>query len=224
MQFAGLFWPSRLARLQEASQLTAVLWPMWPTGSGEDSTLLRQNLLLQTRGGLLSVSDRDAPVIHAPEKLSRRRAAGVRAAGLHRRAAGFRAAAPPGPAGLCAEHAGRGAWPHAAPFYTCRSPTPHASRRGSPDLHRHLRRELSRAAAGGRCQDRAGQARLASGRPAAADGLHPPGSKRRGRALCTGQELQDLLDRESPAVFFSQDLCARYFTYARDGETPLRPL
>ena len=31
--------------------------------------------------------------------------------------------------------------------------------------------------------------------------------------------LQDLLDRESPSVFFSQDLCARYFTYARDGET-----
>ena len=34
-----------------------------------------------------------------------------------------------------------------------------------------------------------------------------------------GRELQDLLDRESPSVFFSQDLCARYFTYARDGET-----
>ena len=35
----------------------------------------------------------------------------------------------------------------------------------------------------------------------------------------SGLELQDLLDRESPSVFFSQDLCARYFTYARDGET-----
>ena len=32
-------------------------------------------------------------------------------------------------------------------------------------------------------------------------------------------DFQDLLDRESPSVFFSQDLCARYFTYARDGET-----
>lgn len=38
-------------------------------------------------------------------------------------------------------------------------------------------------------------------------------------ALSAGRELQDLLDRESPSVFFSQDLCARYFTYARDGET-----
>ena len=35
----------------------------------------------------------------------------------------------------------------------------------------------------------------------------------------SGRELQDLLVRESPSVFFSQDLCARYFTYARDGET-----
>ena len=27
-----------------------------------------------------------------------------------------------------------------------------------------------------------------------------------------------LMEREHPAVFFSQDLCARYFTYSRDGE------
>ena len=26
------------------------------------------------------------------------------------------------------------------------------------------------------------------------------------------------MERESPAVFFSQDLCARYFTYNRNGE------
>lgn len=31
--------------------------------------------------------------------------------------------------------------------------------------------------------------------------------------------FQSLFQRESPAVFFSQDLCARYFTYLRDGET-----
>ena len=36
---------------------------------GGDSALLRQNLLLQTRGGLLSVSDREAPPIPDPEKL-----------------------------------------------------------------------------------------------------------------------------------------------------------
>ena len=37
---------------------------------GPDSTLLRQNLLLQTRGGLLSVTDRGAPFVASPERLS----------------------------------------------------------------------------------------------------------------------------------------------------------
>ena len=36
---------------------------------GPGSALLRQSLLLQTRGGLLSVSDRDAPFIDSPEEL-----------------------------------------------------------------------------------------------------------------------------------------------------------
>ena len=34
------------------------------------STLLRQSLLLQTRGGLLAVTDQEAPVIQDPQKLS----------------------------------------------------------------------------------------------------------------------------------------------------------
>ena len=37
--------------------------------------------------------------------------------------------------------------------------------------------------------------------------------------MSSGLELQDLLDRESPSVFFSQDLCARYFTLTRQGQT-----
>ena len=36
---------------------------------GPNPTLLRQSLLLQTRGGLLSVSDREAPFIDDPEAL-----------------------------------------------------------------------------------------------------------------------------------------------------------
>ena len=36
---------------------------------GPGSTLLRQNLLLETRGGLLSVSDREAPLIEDPQAL-----------------------------------------------------------------------------------------------------------------------------------------------------------
>ena len=35
----------------------------------------------------------------------------------------------------------------------------------------------------------------------------------------TGEDFQTLLKRESPAVFFAQDLCARYFTYNQNGDT-----
>ena len=48
---------------------------------GSDSALLRQNLLLQTRGGLLSVTDRDAPFIASPEQLA---AAALRECGRRR--------------------------------------------------------------------------------------------------------------------------------------------
>lgn len=34
----------------------------------------------------------------------------------------------------------------------------------------------------------------------------------------TAQELEALMERESPSVFFSQDLCARYFTYTQGGQ------
>ncbi len=45
---------------------------------GEGSALLRQSVLLQARGGLLAVTDQDAPPIDSPEALS---AAAVRECG-----------------------------------------------------------------------------------------------------------------------------------------------
>ena len=129
---------------------------------GPDSTLLRQNLLLQTRGGLLSVTDRGAPFIASPERLS---AAALRECG--RRSYGgvlLDFEQPPAPDRL--------------------------ARAGGLALDvQRLRMDFTLPAQSG------------EGRP------------------LSGLELQDLLDRESPSVFFSQDLCARYFTYARDGET-----
>jgi len=38
-----------------------------------------------------------------------------------------------------------------------------------------------------------------------------------GKPLST-KDFQALLEREEPAVFFSPDLCARYFTYQREGQ------
>ena len=37
---------------------------------GEDSSLLSRNLLVQTRGGLLVLTDRDAPLVQYPENLA----------------------------------------------------------------------------------------------------------------------------------------------------------
>ena len=34
-----------------------------------------------------------------------------------------------------------------------------------------------------------------------------------------GEELADLLERRQPAVFYSGDLCARYFTTTENGES-----
>lgn len=35
----------------------------------------------------------------------------------------------------------------------------------------------------------------------------------------TAEELQDLLQQRQPSVFYSADLCAKYFTYTRDGSS-----
>ena len=54
--------------LQEASRFCrSIAHVAYRIGPG--SVLLRQNLLLNTRGGLLSVSDREAPDIDQPQAL-----------------------------------------------------------------------------------------------------------------------------------------------------------
>ena len=35
----------------------------------------------------------------------------------------------------------------------------------------------------------------------------------------TQEELRERIQQRQPSIFFSHELCARYFTYARDGET-----
>ena len=182
---------------------------------GPDSTLLRQNLLLQTRGGLLSVSRPGRALYRQPGAAVGRRAAGVRAAELRRRTAGFRAASCAGPAGLC-----RRRWPGACRRRPVYVPESYAAASGAIPL-------ICTAISGGnfvqRLQEAAaglGQGRRSGpGCPAAADGLHPPGSKRRRPPSRAAGNSRTCWTEKSPSVFFSQDLCARYFTYARDGET-----
>ncbi len=180
---------------------------------GPDSTLLRQNLLLQTRGGLLSVTDRDAPFIASPEQLA---AAALRECG--RRGYGgvlLDFEQPPAPDRLAFVQAlVKRLAPR--PLYV---PEGYASVPGAVSL-------VCTALSGGSFVQYLQETAAARGGPGtlALDvqrlrmDFPLPARSGEGSPL-SQQEFQALLDRESPAVFFSQDLCARYFTYTRDGET-----
>lgn len=180
---------------------------------GPDSTLLRQNLLLQTRGGLLSVTDRDAPFIASPEQLA---AAALRECG--RRGYGgvlLDFEQPPAPDRLAFVQAlVKRLAPR--PLYV---PEGYASVPGAVSL-------VCTALSGGSFVQYLQETAAARGGPGtlALDvqrlrmDFPLPARSGEGSPL-SQQEFQALLDRESPAVFFSQDLCARYFTYTREGET-----
>lgn len=180
---------------------------------GPDSTLLRQNLLLQTRGGLLSVTDRDAPFIASPEQLA---AAALRECG--RRGYGgvlLDFEQPPAPDRLAfAQALAKRLAPR--PLYV---PEGYASVPGAVSL-------VCTALSGGSFVQYLQETAAARGGPGtlALDvqrlrmDFPLPARSGEGSPL-SQQEFQALMDRESPAVFFSQDLCARYFTYTREGET-----
>ena len=134
---------------------------------GPESTLLRRNLLLGTQGGLLAVTDQDAPPVSRPEDLA---AAAVRECGRRSYsggAAGADAASRAGPAGP-GGGAGAGAGP---PPPLCPGELRLRAGDGASDLHRPLRRELHPASPGGG-RRRRGPAGAGCG--AAADGLPPP--------------------------------------------------
>ena len=156
---------------------------------GPDSTLLRQNLLLQTRGGLLSVTDRGAPFIASPERLS---AAALRECG--RRSYGgvlLDFEQPPAPDRLAfAETLARRLSPR--PVYV---PESYAAASGAIPLictaisGGNFVQRLQEAAAG---RDRAGGLALDVQRLRMDFTL--PAQSGEGRPL-SGRDLQDLLDR-----------------------------
>ena len=180
---------------------------------GPESTLLRQNLLLQTRGGILSITDRDAPFIAGPEQLA---AAALRECG--RRSYGgvlLDFEQPPAPDRLAfAQALAKRLAPR--PLYV---PEGYASVHGAVSL-------VCTALSGGSflqylqeaARARGGAGNLALDVQRLRMDFLLPAETGEGRPL-SQQEFQALVDRESPAVFFSQNLCARYFTYTRDGET-----
>ncbi len=182
---------------------------------GEDSVLLRQSVLLQARGGLLAVTDQEAPPIDDPEKLS---AAAVRECGRR------------GYTGVLLD-------------FQSRSPDRLAFARQLAAVLAQTRRTLyvpeeygpavpgavaliCTALSGGDFAQRLREAASAAGGAGklALDvqrlrmDFTLPARTGEGRPL-TAEEFQALTEREAPAVFFSQELCARYFTYTHEGQT-----
>ena len=182
---------------------------------GPGSALLRQSLLLQTKGGLLSVSDRDAAFIDSPEEL---RDAVLRECGRR------------GYPGVLLDFEEPPRRDRTA-FVSVLAPALSASRRALYLPERYAGAApggivlLCTAVSGGSFSEylqeavgRAGGAgRLALDVQRLRMDFRLPARSGEGEPL-TGEALEALMEREGPAVFFSQGLCARYFTYSRDGE------
>lgn len=183
---------------------------------GPGSAMLRQNLLLQTRGGLLSVSDRDAPLIEDPQALC---AAVLRECGRR------------GYNGVLLDFEERPRRDRLA-FVEQLGRTLSAGRRALYLPEEYARATpvgiplLCTAISGGsftqRLQEAAaaqgGAARLALDVQRLRMDFRLPARSGEGEPL-SPEEFSRLMEREQPAVFFSRDLCARYFTYGREGET-----
>ena len=201
-------------QLQEAARHTRSLAHV-AYRVGEGSALLRQSVLMQTRGGLLAVTDQDAPPIDAPEALA---AAAVRECGRR------------GYAGVLLDFQDRTedrlAFAKALAAALARTrrtlyvpedygpAVPGAvtlicTALSGGDFGQRLREAASAAGGAGKLALDVQRLRMDFTLPA-----------RTGEGVPLSPEaFQALMEREDPAVFFSQELCARYFTYARDGET-----
>jgi hypothetical protein len=183
---------------------------------GPGSTLLRQNLLLQSRGGLLSVSDREAPPIPSPEELC---AAVLRECGRR------------GYSGVVLDFEEPPRQDRQA-FAQLLSRQLRAGRRtlyvseayasAVPDAVALLCTAMSGGGFSRRLQEaarqRGGGDRLALDVQRLRMDFRLPAPSGEGTPL-EAEALRRLMAERSPAVFFSPELCARYFTYAQHGET-----
>lgn len=182
---------------------------------GEGSSLLSRNLLVQTRGGLLVLSDRAAPPIDRPEALAsailrecaRRDYGGVvldfenpLREDLRRLTSAL--------SRQCA--AGR------RTLYVPESYAQAAERRivivntavSGGNFETHIR-EI--------CAQYGGPQNVALDIQRLRMDFRLPARNGQGRPL-SPEALTALTQERHPAVFFSRDLCARYFTYSKNGE------
>jgi len=177
---------------------------------GSGSQLLRNNLLMQTRGGLLTITDRQAPRIDMPEALC---AAALRECG-RRNYSGVLAdfEEPPTPdRQVFLEKLAQALRKNRRALYVPRLyGTP-----GAVPL-------LCTAVSGGNFRTYLQE--TISGGPVPALDLQRvimdfplPSPLGEGTPL-TQAQLAELRQQKKPAIFFSPELCAKYFTYAENGK------
>lgn len=180
---------------------------------GEGSALLRRNLLLQSRGGLLCLSDREAPVIEDPGALC---AAALRECGRR----GYQGVLadfdqPPAPdrqaflrrLGEALANARRALYvPERYMESGIRASVIIGTAISGGSFSERLREAVQRWGGGNRLALDVERLRMDFPLPCPA-GMGTPLSQK---------ELEALLEDASP--FFSQELCARYFSYSRNGQ------
>ena len=182
---------------------------------GPDSVLLRQNLPLRTSGGLLSISDREAAVIQDPDALC---AAVLRECGRWSFSGAVLDLEEPVRRDrlVFAEKLGAALSKSRRTLFL---PERYSSAAANAAVL------VCTAVSGGsftqflqeQVQARGGPSRIALDVQRLRMDLALPAKSGEGTPL-SGEALRQLMDREEPQVFFSPELCARYFTYIRDGE------
>ena len=181
---------------------------------GPESQLLRQSLLLQTHGGLLTLGDRDAPPISAPEALC----AGILRECARRSYTGVLLDFEARPAADRKVFAAMLAQQLRKTRRTLYVPESCAVSGAVPLICT----TLSGGSFPQRLQEAARQFGGAEHLGLDVQRLRMdftlPAKSGEGRPL-SADEFRALVEKESPAVFFSQELCARYFTYMQDQET-----
>ena len=180
---------------------------------GEDSSLLRQNLLLQARGGLLCISDRNAPFIGNPTALcqgilrecSRRSYQGV--------LLDFEDVPTPDRF-VFIRQLEQTLLAQKKPLYL-----PEHCMDAAPKSIGLICTALSGGTFDQRLQDaikyRGHAARLALDVQRLCMDFSIPAQTGEGTPL-SREAFQALLQKEHPSIFFSPELCTRYFTYTKD--------
>ncbi len=182
---------------------------------GPGSILLRQNLLLRTQGGLLTLSDADAPAVGRPEQLARQiwQECGLR-----------------GYSGVLADFEEPPAGDRAALLVRLRAIL-QANRRRlyvpeayAPQVPGAVV-VICTALSGGSFRQRLQEAAERWGADHVALDVQRlmmdfslPSPTGEGVPL-TAAQLAQLQEELQPSAFYSRDLCARYFTYTRAGES-----